>query len=441
MPNPIVIIHGWSDESKNFRDLARILQQDLGRPVATVRYGDYISMDDEVTFDDLVAAMTRAWKASGLPTGPRSVDAVVHSTGGLVIRDWIATTYRPEAVPIHRLLMLAPANFGSPLAHKGHSMIGRVVKGWKSEKAFQTGERILKGLELASPYAWQLAERDRFSRAVYYGTGRVLCTVLVGNTGYRGISSAANEVGSDGTVRVASANMNCAKLVADFQEDPPAPPVYKLQGSNGQTAFSVMQGENHATIAAKQDGPANPLTRQYYRAALEVRDDGFEAHCAALDRQTLDCLRAAEGDDYTHGFQNTVTHVVDNFGKDVENYFLEFYSPDDDEDAFSEAFYSQVLRTTHPYGDQPAYRSLLVDCTRLEQHMAAHGEHRMTISLTAEPEFSKNGHVGYRTLGDKQIGGIEFTPARRKAVFSLNRTLLAEIILKRVQAPDVFRMS
>ena len=37
----------------------------------------------------------------------------------------------------------------------------------------------------------------------------MLCTVLVGNTGYCSIRSIVNEDGSDGTVRVSTGNVNC----------------------------------------------------------------------------------------------------------------------------------------------------------------------------------------------------------------------------------------
>ena len=163
MPRPLVLIHGWSDTSKSFRTLASELGHRLNRSAAVINLADYVSMDDEVRFDDLVSAMAIAWKDAGLPTAAGSVDVLVHSTGGLVIRDWLTRFYEPDNVPIKHLVMLAPANFGSPLAHKGRALIGRVVKGFQSQKPFETGTRILKGLELASPYSWQLAFRDRFS--------------------------------------------------------------------------------------------------------------------------------------------------------------------------------------------------------------------------------------------------------------------------------------
>ena len=102
--------------------------------------------------------------------------------------------------------MLAPANFGSPLAHTGRSVIGRAVKGWKGTRLFETGAQILKGLELASSYSWELAEQDLFSAHAPLGDGSLLCTVLVGNSGYSGIAAVANKPGEctdDQTITVA----------------------------------------------------------------------------------------------------------------------------------------------------------------------------------------------------------------------------------------------
>ena len=201
---PIVILHGWSDVSVSFEPLAKLLRAKLnGRDISIIHLADYISMEDEVRFDDIVSAMARAWERNGLPTGAGSADAIVHSTGGLVIRDWLQRHYRPNEAPIKHLVMLAPANFGSPLAHKGRSLVSRIWKGFFAKRpkgaAFETGTHILKGLELASPYTWDLAERDRFGDGgEMYGPGNVLCTVLVGQDA-GGVSNAiANEDGWDG---------------------------------------------------------------------------------------------------------------------------------------------------------------------------------------------------------------------------------------------------
>ena len=163
----LVIIHGWSDNYSSFVNLGKALSkpapEGIGADVKHIYLGDYISLDDHITLDDLVEALQKAWVISEqLPVLRRSVDVIVHSTGGLVIRHWLSKYFTPQTAPIHRLLMLAPANFGSPLAHSGRSVIGRVIKGWKGERLFETGSGILRCLELASPYTCNLCFKDLF---------------------------------------------------------------------------------------------------------------------------------------------------------------------------------------------------------------------------------------------------------------------------------------
>lgn len=436
---PLVIIHGWSDSYVSFKRLGRLLQAEgVTRDIRHVHLGNYLSLDDAVTFTDLREALARAWAREGLPTAPRSVDAVVHSTGGLVIRDWLSHCYAPDAVPLHHLLMLAPANFGSPLAHKGRSFLGRVVKGWKGEKPFQTGTHILKGLELASPFSWALAERDRFGARVYYGPGRVLCTVLVGNTGYSGISAAANEDGSDGTVRVSTANLNGVLVEADFTGDPEQPVAYRMKQSRGATAFGIMAGENHSTVAAKDGGPSNPSTLPFITRALTVTDADFPAWCAELDTHSAAVTEVTATDDpATHGYQNTVFLLQDQYGDHVDDYFLEFYVDDDDAGWFAGMFHRDAIRTVHTYGDDRAYRSVYVDCTTLFQRLDKFTE-EMRISLTAMPEFRLTGSAGYRTWTDDDIGSIRMKLPQVRKLFQANRTVLVRTTIRRHQADRVF---
>lgn len=430
---PLVLLHGWSDGAASFRRLARLLAAETGRPVRAIDLADYRSMDDAITFDDLVAAMDRAWTAAKLPREPRSADLVVHSTGALVARMWLAQD--PATTPVHRLLMLAPANFGSPLAHKGRAFFGRVLKGWRSAKMFQTGATLLRGLELASPLTWDLALRDRFARTRVYGPGGVLATVLVGNRGYSGISAAANEAGGDGTVRISTANLNCALLRADFSRDPLAP-TFELENAHGETAFGVVAGENHSTIAGKDGGPAMPGTLELMRRALEVEDDDFPAWCRDLEERTR--TAPADTPDAAPAFQNTVFVVEDQDRRRVRDYFLEFYVEDDDRGWFEEMFHGEAIRHVHVHGDEPSFRAVYVDCTRLHSQVDKDFE-AMKMSLTAVPEFRRNGNVGYRTFTDEDIGGITIRRERLREIFRPDRTLLVQITLRRERAEDVFR--
>ena len=179
MPNPVLILHGWSDNARSFVPLKRWLVAQ-GRRTEDVFFGNYESMEDHVTFDDLadglqtrLDALTRLKK---ITLAPFSIDVIVHSTGGPVIRHWLTHYVRDMCkgdrarCPIARLIMLAPANFGSRLAAQGKTTLAKVFRGGVTH-GFMTGRRILEGLELGSPVLWQMAENDLFCGNPIYPVG------------------------------------------------------------------------------------------------------------------------------------------------------------------------------------------------------------------------------------------------------------------------------
>lgn len=459
MSRPLVIIHGWSDTEASFQTLAKLIAARRGVEVCVISLGRYISMNDFVTFPDLVAAMDKAWTDKELPRDPGSVDAIVHSTGGLVIRDWMSSTFEPAKVPIKHLVMLAPANFGSPLAHKGRAFYGRVLKGFipklldeladplvpkanDEDGYFQTGTQILKGLELASPYSWNLALRDRFSDwAEAYRPGLVLCTVLVGNRGYDGIRSIANEDGSDGTVRVSTANLNCVHIMVDFVADPMKPSYADPQLGRGEVAFRVVDGHNHGSITlnnSKLRSKSDKQVMDLILAALDVEDDKFHDWSQECLSATKKVSEAGASRSETQGFQNTVVRVIDHEGNPVKDYLIEFYEDDDDKNLIAKLFHTTALVDVHAYGDDPSYRSLYVNCTRLSKTIDKVKE-ALRISITAHPAVGVNAPVGFRTLGDDQIGGIRIPREQIDVFFKPNRTVLVTIRIRRDREDKVFR--
>lgn len=439
MSRNIVLIHGWSDESKSFKKLQLFLREKLSATTHVISLADWVSMDDDVTYRDLARAMQNAWEAYQLPTQPGSVDVVVHSTGALVTREWMTTFHRPDTVPIKRFLMLAPANFGSHLAHKGHSFLARAFKGWGS--GFQTGKKILQGLELASEYTWALAERDLFVAEAdrWYGRDRILATVLVGNTGYDGISSIANEDGSDGTVRISTANLNALRVSLTFTPGNPVP-TFAEQRSRGDIAFAIQDRENHSTIAFKDKGPVNPKTADLILAALKVVDADFPeqtGHPFAWQRQ-LDAARTPGQKD--PGYQNSVVFLHDDLGQDIDDYFFEFYRKLKGADnAFEKFFYESVVRHVHRYERRPALRALYLNIDAFRKITAEEKVDPLYLSVAASPEFSPPKQpVGYLSFGEGDLGRYAIKGNHLQDFFAPHRTMLMDLTIPRWVGERVF---
>ncbi|HET7632541.1 MAG TPA: hypothetical protein VFK16_09515, partial [Gemmatimonadaceae bacterium] len=64
MPPRTVIIHGWSDQSASFAQLKEFLEAH-GHPADGIYYGDWLSREDNISYDDVVAALNREFHARG----------------------------------------------------------------------------------------------------------------------------------------------------------------------------------------------------------------------------------------------------------------------------------------------------------------------------------------------------------------------------------------
>src|SRR2546430_16688783 len=85
MANPILILHGWSDNYESFLQLKLWLCAH-GYQVEDVFFGNYESMEDHVTFDDLADGLQSrfeemAVKKKLLAPQPVSIDGNVPSDG------------------------------------------------------------------------------------------------------------------------------------------------------------------------------------------------------------------------------------------------------------------------------------------------------------------------------------------------------------------------
>lgn len=87
--NPVVFIHGYSDTAGSFDRWASLLEA-RGYDVAHIHSCNYRTLTNEVSLHDIAEVFDRALRLrAGLRRG-EEFDAIVHSTGMLVIRAWLA---------------------------------------------------------------------------------------------------------------------------------------------------------------------------------------------------------------------------------------------------------------------------------------------------------------------------------------------------------------
>lgn len=152
---PILLIHGYSTESSHSsaQHLYGSLPADLevlfgDQPIQELDLSRWISLCDGISLDDVSFALDRALKQSFPHLLTEGFNAVTHSTGALVIRNWIRL-FSPKPSPLQNLIHLAGAHFGSGLAHVGR---GQMVRWGRMLFGDDCGVRVLKELEFG---AWK----------------------------------------------------------------------------------------------------------------------------------------------------------------------------------------------------------------------------------------------------------------------------------------------
>lgn len=421
---PVAILHGWSDDSDSFKPLARFLT-DNGYQAVPIWLGDYISMEDDVAIEDVARRMEEVvlqMQADG--TLPAAFDLIVHSTGGLVAREWLSTYHGDLAAPssVRRLLMLAPANYGSRLARTGKTFLGRLFKGgFKNE--FRTGRRMLDALELGSAYQWKLVGQDMLVPPELEDDGqrifahdRVLPFVIVGSRGYRDLPrSIVDEPGSDGTVRVAAANLNTYGVTIDLTQ--PGSEGFAreswirpwTQRFTERIPLAVLPDRHHSSVVRPDQSDSGvelgvpeslgDLILEALRCADIAAYRNLGREWAALSTRThalgesdaVDAAgdndpRSAHAPDY-HRYVQVNVKVEDDHGEDVLDYLLEFASnPTMAVDEASAYFLKNVLEHVAVNTRNAALRTLYLDYTDwMGNYYARSASRRLMMRLSAAP--------------------------------------------------------
>ena len=229
---PILFIHGYSAESAttdfaevkaiygNQRDnpnlnLADALRDALGvgaPGVFEIDLSRYVSLDDGVNLDDISRALQLALEADfpHLLAADKGFNAIVHSTGALVVRNWIRL-FSAKPSPIRRLIYLAGANFGSGWAHIGKGQLAQWAR-YVFQHGADAGVRVLNALELGSDETLDLHHAFLQEGSTMARSYEVREAVVIGSQPHVSWFELpiryAKEDGSDGVVRVSASNVN-----------------------------------------------------------------------------------------------------------------------------------------------------------------------------------------------------------------------------------------
>ncbi|MBI1817307.1 MAG: hypothetical protein HYR72_20230 [Deltaproteobacteria bacterium] len=217
---PIVLIHGYSAESKEstpaaiakiYGTLPEALRAAYGsEAVVEIDLSRYVSLEDGVTLDDISRALDRALTTDFAHLVPGPFHVITHSTGALVIRNWIRMAGRKPS-PIRNLIHLAGAHLGSGWAHIGKGQLAKWAR-MVFQAGAERGVQVLDALEFGSDRTLDLHLHFLHSETAMASVYGVREYSIVGSQPavewYPIPIRYAKEDGSDGVVRVAASNLN-----------------------------------------------------------------------------------------------------------------------------------------------------------------------------------------------------------------------------------------
>jgi len=377
MTIPLVLIHGYSDTSKGFKLWREALIQKRNLDPAKVHLLNYVSLANEVTIRDIAEGFDRALaKEAGLATD-EPFDAIVHSTGMLVIRAWLTRFASMKGRPnrLRHLVALAPATNGSPVAHKGRSWMGALLKGSKDfgPDFMEAGDEVLLALELASRFTWDLAERDMFGDGntdrFKKGPDSPYVFTICGDSGLGEVADFFTGVvgtkidGSDGVVRWAGATLNSRRLLFDYTER--TEPSINTGAANGMiTKVSEWSNQdnivvlwprlNHGTIMKPK---STDSIVSLVSEALDVKEDkDFNAWNEKATKAAKDARGSQEP---PPSWQQFVIRVVDERGDGVNDWTIGLVVKMKNQFSYKAVNVDDL----HPYEKDKSYRCLHLNLT------------------------------------------------------------------------------
>lgn len=443
MTRKLLLIHGYSDQGPSFNAWAAKLQ-DRGIDAQSINICNYVSLNNEITIPDIAEGLSRA--VTDLKWAPdQEFDAIVHSTGMLVIRAWLANS-RTRGKYLKHLVGLAPATWGSPLAHKGRSWLGALVRGNKmiGPDFLNAGDEILYALELGSDFTWNLAHRDLLAEEPLFTTSpdSPYVAVFIGNTPYAGLRELVNTPGEDGTVRWAGCALNSRKITVDLTRTASGPRVQMIPWAEGRLSIPMfaVDGKNHTTLLEEPDDGLADLIVKFLKIGSNDDYDSWTAEARNWNAPGLEKMRQ-DGKGKHDGWQQFVIHVMDEYGQPVPDYVVDLYSQDPtglQSEALQKIEIQEFDLDVHAYARDQSFRCFHV---RIPLNGAEQGIGELWMSLNASTGTEFLAYQGYtpgKTTVTEQtpvILDISHMGSGEDRLFCPFTTTLVEIQLNREPLP------
>lgn len=290
---------------------------------------------------------------------------------------------------------------------------------------------------------------------------------MVGTVPYEdAFRSTMHENGSDGTVRVATANLEASYFSVDFLKadagDPPAGvPAVSLVGhprTVPEIAFAVLH-RNHGTIIRPPGPPDDKHHAQdeggvWEKTLLDALTRPPARYLQHVERcQAISDTTFSEGmsnpnpdlREWYHHYQHVAIRAHDQHGTPIEDYMIEFYQePQDEQDNAHQHVYkkinAEILEKVTQNDSTKNYRSFFFDTTDLQIYLAENPDIIVEMSITA-------AHLSRRVKFRNPESGVTVFRHGATQFIRPNESILVDITLHRDpevhsgdKAIDVFRL-
>lgn len=472
----VVLVHGWSvHNTDTYGGLAQRLEMEaekdssLDLDVKQIWLGKYVSFKDEVRVDDISKAFETALRTEVgalLSSGTKCI-VITHSTGGPVVRNWIDKFYFQKKnltnCPVSHLIMLAPANFGSALAQLGKSRVSR-LKSWF--EGVEPGQGVLNWLELGSSDAWQLNKRWVSDSESFLNAANVFPFVITGQTIDRSVYDHVNpytgEIGSDGVVRAAAANLNCNYIRLE-QKQPKGNETEVEFGiaeqiTSAKTPFLIVRDKAHSgdKIGVMRSVKANNDAHETLSGIIQCirvnSADDYKKLCIEFEKQTTIAQNDPEeqveadlnmllADKYfiTDPKSMLIVKITDDEGREIGECDIIFTGEGNDPDKLPHGFLSDRQRNSFDKGTVTFFFNHTAmtggpEIKYKDKVLRARKEGAKELGLVIDPH-NNSGFAHYVK------GRIKASDKQLQAILFPNQTTLLEIIMKRVVHEGTFSIN